>query len=271
MKVHLVYFSPNGTTRKSLRNITESLVGLEVIEHDLLSPASRKTKYNFTNDDLVILGLPTAGMLYGKVSEVFNCIEGSNTPMVGVALYGNGYYGVALTEMKQKAESKGFIMCAMGVFIGQHSIRNQVAAGRPDDKDKAIQVDFGKKVYEKVVIKKDFRLYQELKVGWSSSEKFNEIISHRLVCPDEYSLPLSLKTKEISMSCIQCNTCVKHCPTNAINIEEKSFDLESCIGCNACINRCPKRAITMTNDYMNQINDDFALQFQTRLEPEIFM
>lgn len=271
MKVHLVYFSPNGTTQRSLRNIAEGLGGLDVLEYDLLTPDSRKKKYHFTRDDLVILGFATAGMLYGKTSEVFACIQGTDTPMVGVALYGNGYYGVALTEMKQKAGENGFLVCAMGAFIGQHAIYNQVAAGRPDEKDKSIQVDFGKAIYEKVVINKDIHLHQEPRVGWSGLEWFDQVIKYRQTHTEEYRLPAEYKTKVISDDCNQCGICVSYCPVDAINIEEKEFDLEKCIGCYGCVNRCPVDAISVTSEEMNKVGESFALAFQKRREPELFM
>ena len=93
----------------------------------------------------------TAGKLFTKTDEVFDCLQGNNAPFIGLVTYGNTYYGIALTEMLRRAEKQGFVVTALGAFIARHSIDPNFAAGRPDDKDKEIIRDFAHKVYEKVL------------------------------------------------------------------------------------------------------------------------
>lgn len=270
-KLHLVYFSPSGSTEKIVRTVASGLDGLEVEMHDLLTPASRRKNYSFGPNDLVIMGCMTAGMIFGNSTELFDCLHADNTPFIGIISYGNGYYGIALTQMKELAENQGFKVAAMGAFIAQHTIDHKAGAGRPDEHDREIMREFGKKAYAKIVAG-DYELHQQPKTNWSSSEAGNKVIAYRETHRDEpYSLPASYKSKAISDQCIKCYTCVRNCPADAINIETKTFDLEACIGCWGCINRCPKHAITSTSQEMADIMLTFGSAFANRLEPEIFL
>lgn len=61
-------------------------------------------------------------------------------------------------------------------------------------------------------------------------------------------------TKE---KCIACGICIKNCPTDAIEIDEKAFiDHDICIGCGECTTVCPKRAI----DVQWETNDSIFLE-----------
>ncbi|MCR5177222.1 MAG: EFR1 family ferrodoxin [Anaerovibrio sp.] len=268
--VHLVYFSPSGSTEKIVRKIASAIKGPEVKIHNLLPFAARQKQYSFGKNDLVIYGSLSAGMLFTKAEELFNCLEGNETPFIGVISYGNAYYGVALTEMKERAENRGFKVCALGAFIAQHTMAPEVGTGRPDAKDEEIMLDFGRRAYEKVLAG-DYNLENQPGTNWSSSEEFNKYIAFRETNKDPYCFPLEFRAKKISDDCIKCYTCVKNCPTNAIDIENKTFDLEACIGCYGCINRCPQHAINSTSPEVTGFMQGFIDAFKNdRLEPDMF-
>jgi ferredoxin/flavodoxin len=50
--------------------------------------------------------------------------------------------------------------------------------------------------------------------------------------------------------CIGCQTCVKKCPTKAINPSKQTVDQEKCLACFGCLNNCPADAVVM--DYMGE-------------------
>ena len=271
-KLHLIYFSPSGSTEKIVKTVASGITGLPVENHDILTPASREKKYIFGKDDLVIFGCMTAGKLFTLSDEMFHCMQADNTPFIGVVTFGNTYYGIALTEMLERAEKSGFAVAALGAFVARHSIDPTFAAERPDVHDKEIMIDFGRRAYEKI-LSGDLELHNQPKTNWSSLEMGNKIIAYREAHRDEpYMLPPSYKTKEISDACIKCGNCVRHCPVDAIDIENKKFDLEKCIGCWGCINRCPKHAIKSTSKEMADIMNNMVKTISdVRLEPEIFM
>ena len=45
--------------------------------------------------------------------------------------------------------------------------------------------------------------------------------------------------------CIQCGTCLKKCPVNAIDPEKNQVNTDACIACLGCVNNCPAGAVHM--------------------------
>ena len=45
--------------------------------------------------------------------------------------------------------------------------------------------------------------------------------------------------------CIQCGTCIKKCPVDAINLQAGAVDSKRCIACMGCVNNCPTQAVKM--------------------------
>ena len=209
-------------------------------------------------------------MLFTKAEEIFNCLQGNETPFIKIVTFGNAYYGVALTEMKNRAESRNFKVCALGAFATHHTMTEEVK-GRPDEKDFEIVLDFGRKAYEKI-LSGDLNLHENPKTNWLSSEEANKIIAIRETNKEPYNFPKEWRGKKIFDDCIKCKTCVKNCPVDAIDIENKIFDLDKCIGCYGCINRCPKHAISPTSDELEKFMSGFIDKFKNvRLESEIFL
>ncbi|MBR0204532.1 MAG: hypothetical protein IJQ56_09225, partial [Synergistaceae bacterium] len=60
-KLHLIYFSPSGSTEKIIKFMAECLKdkSLPIETHNLLTSESRSKKYKFGADDLVIMGSMT--------------------------------------------------------------------------------------------------------------------------------------------------------------------------------------------------------------------
>ena len=55
---------------------------------------------------------------------------------------------------------------------------------------------------------------------------------------------INLHTIDAS-KCIGCQTCVKKCPTKAINPTLKKVDQDKCLACFGCLNNCPAGAVMM--------------------------
>ena len=269
-KLHLIYFSPSGSTEKVVKTIAKEFAGLPVETLDLLNSARRRKSYSFGPDDLVIFGSMTAGKLFTLSDELFACLHADNTPFVGVVTYGNTYYGIALKEMLARVQGQGFRVAALAAFVSRHSMDTSIAAGRPDAKDEEIMHEFGRKAWAKVQTG-DYELHTQPPTSWTDWEMGRQVVAYREAHPDEpYALPRECKEKVISDACIQCGNCARHCPVNAINITHKTFDLDKCIGCWACINRCPKHAITSTSKQVAEIMRSIGEATSARLEPDIF-
>jgi NAD-dependent dihydropyrimidine dehydrogenase PreA subunit len=174
--------------------------------------------------------------------------------------------------MKQEVEKRGFKMVAGGAFIGQSSLNSKIAKGRPDQKDKAIQLKFGKCIYNKVIVNKDFSFNSKLKTNWSNDDPVTKIKCAIVSTLPGYTLkmPYSLSKFQINDKCIECRKCERLCPVGAIDISTKSFDTKKCIGCAACLNTCPKNAINITNPTLTNMMKKLEITRANRKEPEVF-
>ena len=93
---------------------------------------------------------------------------------------------------------------------------------------------------------------------------FNLIISMLTVAKHLFKKPVTLEYPEKKKTqfenfrgkpcvngCIKCGTCIRVCPSGAIEIDNNEFkiDLKKCIFCGNCSYYCPCGAITMSKEY----------------------
>jgi energy-converting hydrogenase B subunit K len=57
----------------------------------------------------------------------------------------------------------------------------------------------------------------------------------------------ALKPPNFLEKCTSCGICEPNCPTNAINLKNKSIDIETCIRCLKCVQICPENALKVQN------------------------
>ncbi len=259
-KLHLVYFSPSGTSEKVIKKIASSITAvnkdLSVETHDLLTSASRKKDYNFSDTDLVFFCTMTASLVLTKFDEIFGCLHGNGAPFAGVVTFANTLYMkvILLEEIKKYTEKQGFKVAALGAFPAAHTLAASLGSeNRPNAEDEKLMLEFGRRVYEKVE-KGDYVLHDEIKLDESDAEK---VSSYRAVESGGHAA-FPFRAKTISDACIKCRTCVRHCPVDAIDIENKTFDLDKCIGCLSCINRCPKKAISPASPEVDELVKKFS-------------
>ncbi|KMT23352.1 EFR1 family ferrodoxin [Clostridium cylindrosporum] len=226
-KVNLVYFSPTGNTRKTVKAIASG-IGIETIEYDLTRKESREQSLFFESDELVIVGSPVyAGRIPNIEGDLFRALKGENTPVVLVVNYGNREYEDSLLELKNILKEKGFVPLAAGAFIGEHSYSRRIATNRPDTVDLEKAIEFGKCIRNKIE-GKDF-LKGDIKV--SGNYPYKEGIGF---------MPFAPMAND---KCTSCGKCIGVCPTNAISKKNpKETDIEKCIKCFACIRSCPVSA-----------------------------
>ena len=274
-KLHLIHFSPSGTTRKVVMNIAGGIQKhyKEIYEYDMTDPKVRKQKLKFDENDFVILGIMSAIKLFYLAEEIIENLHGKNTAFVGVVLYGNGYYGNSLKKMKELMEKQSFKMIAAGAFIGQHSCSQNIAMGRPDNSDLLKIKNFGSYILNQKIIQEDYKLSDKIKIDWSKYSflaKFKCLIV--LMLPGvSVKIPKALNLKKILNKCNNCRVCERICPVEAINIQKKQIDLSKCIGCFGCINRCPTQAMQADSKALNRSKRSLLQYNKHRREPEIFI
>lgn len=259
-KLHLVYFSPTGTTKSVLHAIA-GFLNTETAEHDVTDYARKDTQLEFGPEDIVIFGFPVYG---GRVPQTFidrlSNIKGDSTVAVLIATYGNRGYEDALLEMKDVAVQNGFRAIGAAAVVTEHSVIRSIAAGRPDPKDMAFLKDFCIKLKEKTAAIIPKEKLAELKVP--GKKPYVKRIK----------LPM---TPIVSASCIACGLCAKACPAGAISVQNpKKTDKEKCIGCMRCLRVCPKKARHVLKIKMIAGKWILCTAFKAdkvRKEPEIFL
>lgn len=240
-RIHAVYFSPTGCTRKSVGAIAGALAGLlqtELVTCDLTPPTARQRQYRFAADELVICGLPVyAGRLPNKLLPFLQQgLCGENATVVPVVLYGNRNYDMALAELTALLQQQGFCPVAAAALIGEHSFTSALAGGRPDDADFAALQDFSRTLSSRLRMAQSPPPAVEVPGGPA----------------DHYYVPrrtdgapaIFLKAKPITdaQRCTRCGTCARLCPMGSISHLDPTAVPGLCIKCHACIRSCPQQA-----------------------------
>jgi len=152
-RVKLVYYSPTGTSEKTVRAIQKGLdLPYDII--DLTLPDSEMKQYQLKLTDLAVIAVPVySGRVASTAARRLSKLKGENTPSVLVAVYGNREFEDSLVELKDITESNGFKPVAAAAFIGEHSFDapdTPIATGRPDAQDIKKATEFGEKIKSKV-------------------------------------------------------------------------------------------------------------------------
>lgn len=221
-------------------------------------------------DSLTIVAAPVYG---GRIAEVaierIKRLQGKNSPVIVVALYGNRDYEDALVELRDLTAGNGFTPLAAGAFIGEHSYSRAnegmpIAAGRPDADDLAKAEAFGKACLDKlnaaIAEKGTENILAEISNFFVKGNVPYKVITHGTpTCP--------VSTED----CFACGECIEVCPTHAISLSEDGNSIETdvnrCIRCCACVKECPAGARIYNTPYTARLFQNFS----ARREPETFL
>jgi NAD-dependent dihydropyrimidine dehydrogenase PreA subunit/flavodoxin len=269
-KINMMYFSATGTTRKVVSGISKKIsenIGMDIAinEIDFTMPEIRKKPVCFTEEDVVIIGVPVyAGRVPNVLLKYLNSIVGNDTLAIPVVVYGNRNYDDALIELRDILELNGFKVIAGGAFIGEHSFSKILAKNRPDDKDMDIACDFANQIYKRIttldeiqplVIKgnKPYRKYYMPKTKEGITADIRKVIP------------------KTNSNCNDCKLCVSVCPMGSIDFDDVSKLNGICIKCGACVKKCPTNAKYYGDvDYLRH-KHELEVQFSYRREPELFI
>jgi ferredoxin/flavodoxin len=267
--VQCIYFSPTGTTRRTVDAIAEG-TGLRIADPvNLTLPASRKAWDGSTQGDLLIIGMPVySGTIPSHPLDPLHRMEGNGRWAVPVAVYGVRSAEDTVGQLSGLLRTHGFKILAAANFVAEHSYSHDklpLALGRPDGRDLEIAREFGGRITEKLGTCPDELPLESvpLKYGENYRRKREE-------WPENRRPGSTTKVSDYDEeTCEKCDSCVESCPSGAIDPETYAIDDPNCIRCFACTRICPNgvrrtelspRAMTFFTDLLN-----------VKKEPEIFI
>ena len=264
------YFSATGTTRKIVTGIADKLAeysgGKTAQNIDFTLPDARKKPVSFTEQDIVVVGLPVyAGRLPNVLLEYLNTIRGNGALAVAVVVYGNRHYDDALIELKDILTLKGLKVVAGGAFIGEHSFSRILGRNRPDAQDMSLVTEFARQIYRKMTAQNTLETIsvpgkQPYQAYYRPKDKDGNPVAIHKVIP------------KTSIDCIHCGLCVSLCPLGSIDSEDESRITGICIKCCACLKNCPVEAKYFDDANYLWHKQELENAFTSpRREPELFL
>lgn len=257
-KIWCVFFSPSGTTEKVMERIATNLSGSYdsgVKVWDLLrTPEGRPGVMR--PDDVLVIGIPVfSGRVPTPCLTQIKSLQGSHTPAIAVAVYGNRDYDDALLELQDLLEQQGFCTIGAAAFVAQHSIFTKVAAGRPDAADFEKIDQFSALCAERLKARQDTWKPIQIK----GNRPYREILS----------VPIK---PSANTRCTTCGVCVRICPVHAIDsANPRKTDRSLCISCTACMTACPQNARSFPHLMLSVASKGFEKKCAQRREPEWFL
>lgn len=256
-KVHLIYFSPTGTTRKIIDAVVDGLNPVRVNRYDLTFPFEKAEQHIV--DGIAVIGAPVyAGRVPKDCLERLVNYKANGVPTVLVALYGNREFEDALVELRDVSIAQGFNVIAAGAFIGEHSYstpERPIATGRPNTDDLGLAVKFGQNIAAKMGLN-DFNTPEI-----DGNVPYKDRVEFGGVAP-----------QTDAKICTLCGKCEEVCPVRVIEMSNSvTTQAENCIMCSACVKICAEEARFFNHPMIKERRELLVKNCSSPKIPQIFL
>ncbi|WP_273062551.1 EFR1 family ferrodoxin [Colibacter massiliensis] len=266
--IKAVWFSPTGTTQKTVTKIAATLskeLSLPIETCDFTLPEKRTAPLVFSPEELIVFGMPVyAGRVPNVIIKYIRTVSGPGALAVPVVLYGNRNYDDALIELRDALEGGGMHTIAAAAFIGEHSFSRSLAKGRPDKEDLARAACFAASIAEKI---RSGNTPNPIHVRGESP--YRPYYTPRL--KDGTPIDIRKVTSKITDACTYCGICAALCPMGSLDAADPEHYINICIKCGACIKGCPRQARYYDDAGYLFHKRDLEEVYSRRAEPEIFL
>jgi len=244
-KALILWYSQTGQTQRYARLISCLLKSRNIIVEE--REFQETDKSILPDSDLIIVGTPV--FYYDTPSNVSDWLETipsiKGTPVAAFVSFGGpeGNQHNASSHLLKILSGKG------GVPVGRDAFRNIPSYPTPQW-DSANQKS-GQHLPDAATYNQVRRFTKEMLERISRGETIPIGYELSLREPLRF-LPLVWLNKRVinkhtvdASECISCGTCVRKCPTKAINPFEQTVDRGKCLACFGCLNNCPAGAVVM--------------------------
>lgn len=230
-------YSPTGNTKKIADAIVDTWAKLSGTKAEKMSftlPTERQKHYAFSENDVVVVGVPTyAGRVPNLLVKFLRTVDGNGARVVALVTYGNRAFDDSLVELQDLLMERSFRVIRGVAAVGEHSFSRSLAKGRPDAKDIEEAKSFAIKIAEDL-------------------NHTVELSGNRPYRP--YYRPMGHDGKPALISkvvpvfdgdrCTDCKLCAETCPMGVIDHDEIGKMIGICVKCCACERKCPVEAIS---------------------------
>lgn len=249
-KACLVYISPAGTTRETVKKIAALLEKQEFIVNELdlarlkNGESDRFIREELPRASLLLVGSPTyaSHILYPIERFIENLPETDGTPALAFSTFGGVSKGVALVQLTEALQRKGYRVKGAAKVLCRHSLyfraRRPMAQGHPDEGD--------------------FKVLEEwLDAVASRLDKDDPCALDPAFLRPGNPIPRLLASTVMNMSvfgavmpkyrfrperCTDCAACRKKCPTGRLDDLPPGKSVGGCLYCMECVAACQSGA-----------------------------
>lgn len=253
MKIYEITFSPTGGTKRVADFLSNEL-SRDITDIDLSNGNENLNKYSLTNEDTVIIAVPSySGRVPSTAAEHIAKIQSHGAKAIIVCVYGNRAYEDTLVELQDIVQQAGFIVISAIAAIAEHSIAHRYATNRLDKDDYGHLRVFAKQIGDKLR-KNDFST-----PTIPGNRPYRKAANAGIV-------PKATK------ACTQCGLCASKCPVGAIdkNNPEK-VNKKACISCMRCVTVCPHHARKVNGLLLAIVNMMLKKACSIRKECELYI
>jgi ferredoxin/flavodoxin len=244
-KVLLLWYSQTGNTRRYARLIGCILKSKNIaVDEREFQETDKKI---LPDHDLIIIGTPV--FYYDTPSNVSDWLETipsiKGTPVAAFVSFGGpeGNQHNASCHLLKLLADKG------GVSVGRDAFRN--IPTYPTPKWNNSQQISGQHLPNAATFDQVRRFAADILERISHNETIS--VRYEIALREGLrALPLVWLNKKVinkhsvdAQKCIGCGTCVRKCPTKAINPFKQIVDRDRCLACFGCLNNCPADAVVM--------------------------